>query len=168
MPDQFGNPANPAAHRLTTGPEILDQLAGDPVHAFVSAIGTGGTITGVGAILRERYPDCRIIGVEPARSAVLSGRPAGPHKIQGIGAGFVPDILDRSILGELRTVEDRDAYVMSKRLAREEGLLVGISAGANVFVAVEVARELGPNRRVVTILCDTGERYFSLDEYFQQ
>ena len=138
------------------------------MHAFVSAIGTGGTITGVGGLLRELYPACRVIGVEPARSAVLSGRPPGPHKIQGIGAGFVPDILDRSCLTELRAVEDRDAYDMSKRLAREEGLLVGISAGANVFVAAQVACELGPGKRVVTVLCDTGERYFSLDEYFQQ
>jgi cysteine synthase A len=108
-----------------------------------------------------------VIGVEPARSAVLSGQPPGPHKIQGIGAGFVPDTLDRSVLTELRGVEDRDAYEMSKRLAREEGLLVGISSGANVFVAGQVARELGPGRRVLTILCDTGERYFSLDEYFK-
>jgi len=168
LPDQFGNPANPAAHRQTTGPEIAEQLAGDPIHAFVSAIGTGGTITGVGGYLRERFPECRVVGVEPARSAVLSGRPPGPHKIQGIGAGFVPEIFDRSVMTDLRTVDDRDAYVMSKRLAREEGLLVGISAGANVFVAAEIARELGPGKRVVTVLCDTGERYFSLDEYFAQ
>jgi cysteine synthase A len=167
MPDQFGNPANPEAHRRTTAREILEQLAGDPVDAFVSAIGTGGTVTGVGSVLRERFPDCRVIGVEPARSQVLSGKPPGPHKIQGIGAGFVPATLDRSVLTELRTVEDRDAYAMSQRLAREEGLLVGISSGANVFVAAEVARELGPGRRVLTILCDTGERYFSLDEYFR-
>ena len=166
MPDQFRNPANPEVHRRTTGRELLEQLGGAEVHALVSAIGTGGTITGVGDVLRERYPGCRVIGVEPSRSAVLSGRPPGPHKIQGIGAGFVPEILDRSVMTELRTIDDRDAHATAKDLARSEGLLVGISAGANVFVARQIARELGPGARVVTILCDTGERYFSLDEYF--
>ena len=133
----------------------------------MSAIGTGGTVTGVGGVLREQFPACRVVGVEPARSAVIAGKPPGPHKIQGIGAGFVPDTLDRAVLTELRPIEDRDAYEMSKRIAREEGLLVGISSGANVFVAVEVARELGAGKRVLTLLCDTGERYFSLDEYFR-
>jgi len=167
MPDQFRNPANPAVHRRTTAQELLQQLDGQAVDAFVAAIGTGGTITGVGSILREHFPACRIIGIEPARSAVISGQPPGPHKIQGIGAGFVPEVLDRSLISEMRTIEDRAAYDMSKRLAREEGLLVGISAGANVLIASQVARELGPGKRVVTFLCDTGERYFSLDEYFQ-
>ncbi|MCG8418284.1 MAG: cysteine synthase A [Proteobacteria bacterium] len=186
MPDQFRNPANPEVHRRTTAVEILEQLAhavsGEsgagsatesspgfriPIDAFVSAIGTGGTITGVGSVLRDRVPGIQVIGVEPAASAVLSGQPAGPHKIQGIGAGFVPDILDRDVMTDILTIRDRDAYIMSKRLAGEEGLLVGISAGANVHVACEVARELGPGRHVVTVLCDTGERYFSLDEYFQ-
>jgi cysteine synthase A len=167
MPDQFRNPANPAVHRRTTAQEILQQINGNPIDAFVAAIGTGGTITGVGSVLRERFPACRVIGIEPARSAVISGQPPGPHKIQGIGAGFVPAVLDREVITEIRTIEDRDAYVMSKRLAREEGLLVGISAGANVLIASQVARELGPGKRVVTVLCDTGERYFSLDEYFQ-
>jgi cysteine synthase A len=167
MPDQFGNPANPHIHRRTTGPEILAQLGDNEVHAFVSAIGTGGTVTGVGGFLREHFPACRVVGLEPATSAVISGRPCGPHKIQGIGAGFVPAILDRSVLTELRTVEDRDAYAMAKRLAREEGLLVGISSGANVKVAVDLARQLGHGKRILTILCDTGERYFSLDEYFK-
>jgi cysteine synthase A len=167
MPQQFRNPANPEAHRRTTAVELLEQMQGRAVDAFVSAIGTGGTITGVGSVLKREFPGCRIIGVEPKTSAVISGGPPGPHKIQGIGAGFVPETLDRNLLSELRTIYDRDAYIMSKRLAREEGLLVGISAGANVHVACEVARELGPGRRVVTILCDTGERYFSLDEYFQ-
>ena len=167
MPDQFRNPANPEVHRRTTAVELLEQLGDQPIHAFVSAIGTGGTITGVGHVLRERFPGVQIIGVEPARSAVLSGQPPGPHKIQGIGAGFVPAILDRSVMTELRTVDDRDAWLTAKALAREEGLLVGVSAGANVFIASQVARELGPGKRVVTVLCDTGERYFSLDEYFQ-
>jgi cysteine synthase A len=166
MPDQFRNPANPEVHRRTTAAEILAQTEGRRIDAFVSAIGTGGTITGVGSVLRERFPGVRIIGVEPANSAVISGEPAGPHKIQGIGAGFVPENLDRSVLTELRTIEDRVAYDWARRLARQEGMLVGISAGANVAIAAQVARELGPGKLVVTVLCDTGERYFSLDEYF--
>jgi cysteine synthase A len=167
MPDQFNNPANPEAHRRTTGPEILEQLGGAGVDAFVASIGTGGTVTGVGGFLRDRFPAIAVIGVEPARSAVLSGKPPGPHKIQGIGAGFVPAILDRAVLDEIRLIEDRDAYLYKRRLACEEGLLVGISSGANVAVACAIARELGPGKRVLTVLCDTGERYFSLDEYFK-
>jgi cysteine synthase len=166
MPDQFRNPANPEAHRRTTAVELLEQLGDAPIDAFVSAIGTGGTITGVGQVLRDRFPGVRVVGVEPARSAVLSGKPPGPHKIQGIGAGFVPAILDRAVMTELRTVDDRDAWTTARALAREDGLLVGISSGANVFIARQIARELGPGKRVVTILCDTGERYFSLDEFF--
>ncbi len=170
MPDQFRNPANPEAHRRTTAVELLAQLVdgdgGAPIDAFVAAIGTGGTITGVGAVLRARFPAVRVVGVEPSGSAVISGRPPGPHKIQGIGAGFVPANLDRNVPTEIRTVDDRDAWNSAKDLARREGLLVGISAGANVFVARQIARELGEGKRVVTILCDTGERYFSLDEYF--
>jgi cysteine synthase A len=166
MPDQFRNPANPEVHRRTTAREILEQMEG-PIDALVSAIGTGGTVTGVGTVLRERFPHCRVVGVEPARSAVISGDPPGPHKIQGIGAGFVPEVLDRSVLTEMRTILDADAYRMKRRLAKEEGLLVGISAGANVHIAIELARELGPDKRVLTFLCDSGERYFSLDEYFE-
>jgi cysteine synthase A len=167
MPDQFNNPANPEVHRETTARELLEQLPGRRVDAFVAGVGTGGTITGVGQILRERFPDCRVIALEPAQSPVISGGSPGPHKIQGIGAGFVPRNLDRSVITEVQTVEDRAAYAMAKRLAREEGLLVGISSGANVSVACQVAREMGPGHVVVTVLCDTGERYFSLDEYFQ-
>jgi cysteine synthase A len=166
MPDQFANPANPEVHRTTTAPEILEQMGGE-VDGFVSAIGTGGTVTGVGSVLREHNPGCVIIGVEPSTSAVISGGEPGPHKIQGIGAGFIPDNLDQTVLTRVETIGDREAYDMSKRLAREEGLLVGISAGANVAVANRLARELGPEKRIVTVLCDTGERYFSLDEYFQ-
>jgi cysteine synthase A len=166
MPDQFSNPANPEVHRRTTGPEIVQQFQGHELSAFVSAIGTGGTITGVGGVLREAVPGCKIVGVEPARSAVLSGDRPGPHKIQGIGAGFVPKVLNREVMHDLRTVIDRDAYEMSRRLAREEGLLVGISSGANVHIAREVARDLGPECVVLTVLCDTGERYFSLNQYF--
>jgi cysteine synthase A len=168
MPQQFKNPANPEAHRRTTGPEILAQLdaLSTGVDAFVAGVGTGGTITGVGQVLRQRFPKVRIIAVEPQSSAVLSGGRPALHRIQGIGAGFVPEILDRGIISEVRTVSDRDAYLCKQRLAREEGLLVGISAGAAVRVSMDVARELGPGATVVTILCDTGERYFSLDEYF--
>ncbi len=167
MPDQFQNPANPQAHEDTTAVEILAQMAGEKVDALVSGIGTGGTVTGVGRVLRRVHPDCRVIGVEPENSAVLSGKPAGPHKIQGMGAGFVPQILDRDVLTEIRTIAERQAYDMSRRLAKEEGLLVGISAGANVHTACQLASELGPGHRIVTFLCDTGERYFSLDEHFQ-
>jgi cysteine synthase A len=166
MPQQFRNPANPAAHRRTTAPEILAALGGRAPDAFVSAVGTGGTITGVGEVLKARNPECRIVAVEPASSAVLSGGKPGPTKIQGIGAGFVPEVLNRAIIDEIRTVTDREAYDMKTRLARTEGLLVGISAGAAVHVAQQVAAELGPGKIVVTVLCDTGERYFSLDEFF--
>jgi cysteine synthase A len=165
MPQQFKNAANPEAHRRTTGPEILSQL-GRPPDVFVSAVGTGGTITGVGEILRQANPSCRIVAVEPQASAVLSGGPPGPSKIQGIGAGFVPDVLNRDLLDEIRTVSDQDAYATKVALAQKEGLLVGISSGAAMKIAIDVAREIGPGKRVVTVLCDTGERYFSLDEYF--
>lgn len=167
MPQQFRNPANPEAHRRTTAVEILAQLEGRTPDAFVSAVGTGGTITGVGEVLKQRYPDCRVIAVEPEASAVLSGGRVGPSKIQGIGAGFVPEVLNRAIIDEVRTVTDREAYDMKTQLARIEGLLVGISAGAAVHVARRLAAELGPGKRVITVLADTGERYFSLDEYFQ-
>jgi cysteine synthase A len=166
MLQQFENPANPEIHRRTTGPELLAQMEGRTIDGFVSAIGTGGTITGVGQILRAHNPKIRIVGVEPARSPVLSGGKPGPHKIQGIGAGFVPKVLDTSIYERVVVVQDEDAYRAKKRLAHEEGLLVGISSGAAVFVAEQLARELGPGKNVVTVLCDTGERYFSLDEYF--
>jgi cysteine synthase A len=165
MPDQFRNVANPDTHRRTTAVEILEQMDGR-IDAFVAAIGTGGTITGVGQMLREHVPGARVIGVEPAGSAVLSGKPAGLHRIQGIGAGFVPPVLDRSVLDEVRTITDEDAWHTAQELARREGLLVGISAGANVRIACDVARELGPGKRVVTILCDTGERYFSMGSKF--
>ncbi len=167
MPDQFQNPANPAVHMQTTAPEILEQMNGESIDGFVAGIGTGGTITGVGTILQSEAPDCIVCGVEPEGSAILTGGKAGLHKIQGIGAGFVPGILNRDVIDEIRTISDRDAYVMSKRLAKEEGLLVGISSGANVHIASQLAMELGPGKRVITILCDTGERYFSLDEYFK-
>jgi cysteine synthase A len=166
MPDQFRNEANPEVHRRTTAVEILEQTEGR-VDAFVSGIGTGGTITGVGQVLKQRVPGVRIIGVEPAASPVVSGGKPGLHRIQGIGAGFVPPVLDRSVLDEVRTIRDEDAWETAKLLARREGLLVGISSGANVRIACDVARELGPGKRVVTVLCDTGERYFSMEDKFK-
>lgn len=165
MPDQFSNPANPAIHRKTTGPEIVEALEGR-VDAFVAAVGTGGTITGCGEIIRERNPAAKIIAVEPAGSPVLSGGDPGPHKIQGIGAGFIPKVLNRTLLDRVVTVTDDEAYQTAKLLAKKEGLLVGISAGANVFAAQKIAEELGPGKNVVTILCDTGERYISIEKYF--
>ncbi|MBX3371095.1 MAG: pyridoxal-phosphate dependent enzyme, partial [Nitrospira sp.] len=165
MPDQFSNPANPAMHRKTTGPEIVDALDGR-VDAFVAAVGTGGTITGCGEVIKERNPAAKIVAVEPAGSPVLSGGDPGPHKIQGIGAGFVPKVLNRTLLDRVITVTDDEAYQTAKLLAKKEGLLVGISAGANVFAAQKIAEELGPGKNVVTILCDTGERYISIEKYF--
>ncbi len=165
MPDQFRNPANPEAHRRTTAAEIMAQTEGR-IDAFVAGVGTGGTITGVGHVLRELVPSAKIIAVEPAVSAVLSGKPAGLHRIQGIGAGFIPPVLDRSVIDEVRTVTDEEAWACAQELAKREGLLVGISSGANVAVAIQVARELGPASRVITILADTGERYFSMGSKF--
>ena len=165
MPDQFSNPANPDMHRKTTGPEIVNALDGR-VDAFVAAVGTGGTITGCGEVIRQRNPAAKIVAVEPAGSPVLSGGDPGPHKIQGIGAGFVPKVLNRALLDRVVTVTDDEAYQTAKLLAKKEGLLVGISAGANVFAAQKIAEELGPGKNVVTILCDTGERYISIEKYF--
>lgn len=165
MPNQFSNPANPAIHRKTTAPEIWEALEGK-IDAFVAAVGTGGTITGCGEVFKDRSPSIKIIAVEPAGSPVLSGGEPGPHKIQGIGAGFIPQVLNRSILDRVITVTDEDAYQTTKLLAKKEGLLVGISTGANVFAARQVAEELGPGKNVVTVLCDTGERYLSIEKYF--
>jgi cysteine synthase A len=165
-PQQFENPANPSVHYELTAPEIFQALGGEPVHAFVAAVGTGGTVSGVGRALRERFPDCRIVAVEPESCATISRGERGPSKIQGIAAGFVPKNYDASVPHEVRTVLDRRAYDTKRDLARREGLLVGISSGANVAIALDIAAELGPGKTVVTILCDTGERYFSLDEYF--
>jgi cysteine synthase A len=166
MLQQFQNPANPATHRDHTGREIIAQMEGLTIDGFVAAVGTGGTISGVGEALRARNPDVQIIAVEPDRSAVLSGEDPGPHKIQGIGAGFIPKVLNTDIYDHIARVRDEDAYRTKKELAHQEGLLVGISAGANVFAARRLAAELGPGKNIVTILCDTGERYFSLDHYF--
>jgi len=167
MPQQFENPANPAIHYAVTAQEILHAMAGEPVDGLVSAVGTGGTVSGVGRALTEKWPSCRVIAVEPETCATISRGERGPSKIQGIAAGFVPKNYDPRVPHEVRTVSDERAYRTKVNLARREGLLVGISAGANVAIAVDLARELGPGKTVVTFLCDTGERYFSLDEYFQ-
>ena len=161
MPQQFQNPANPDIHRRTTALEILEQTQGR-IDAFVCGVGTGGTLTGVGEVLKEKVPGVRIVAVEPARSPVLSGGKFRPHAIHGIGASFVPGVLNRAVIDRIIQVRDEDATVWSKRLCREEGLLVGISAGAAAFAACAVAGELGPEQVVVTVLPDTGERYLSL------
>ena len=163
MPRQFENSANPEIHRRTTALEILDGMDRN-IDAFVTGVGTGGTITGVGQVLRETLgKDVLIVAVEPARSPVLSGGRPGLSGIQGIGASFVPSVLDTDIYDEILRIEDKDAYDMTNRLAREEGLLVGISSGANVFAANQIAQKIGPGKQVVTLLCDTGERYLSVD-----
>ena len=160
IPNQFANPRNAEAHRRRTGPEILEQLGRAP-SAFVAGVGTGGTITGVGQALRAADPAVRLVAVEPEGSAVLTGGRPGPHPIQGIGAGFIPELLDRALLSEVRTIGPREARRLQVALAREEGLLVGLSSGANVKIALDVAAELGPGHTVVTVLADNGERYVS-------
>jgi cysteine synthase len=162
MPQQFSNPANPDVHRRTTAEEIWCDTDGE-VGAFVAGVGTGGTITGVGWMLRERSPETTIVAVEPATSPVLSGGTPGPHKIQGIGAGFVPEVLDRSVIDETIAVSDEDALETARLAAQREGILAGISAGANIRAALEVAaRSELAGKRVVTVVCDSGERYMSL------
>ena len=162
MPQQFENPANPQVHRETTAREILEATGGE-LDAFVVGVGTGGTVTGVGEVLKAHRPDILVVAVEPAASPVLQGGRARPHGIQGIGASFVPQVLNRAVLDRIVAVSDEDASATALRLTREEGLLVGVSAGANVYAALQVAEELGRGRRVVTVLPDTGERYLSLD-----
>jgi cysteine synthase A len=162
MPQQFNNPANPEAHRRTTAPEIIAATDGK-IDAFVAAVGTGGSITGIGEVLKAEIPGIAIIAVEPARSPVLQGGKPGITGIQGIGAGFLPGVLNKNVYSEVIGVKDEDALAMMGRLTREEGLLVGVSAGANVWASLQVAKKLGPGKRVVTILCDTGERYLSVN-----
>ena len=162
MPQQFENPANPEIHRRTTAREIL-VATGGRLDAFVVGVGTGGTITGVGEVLKGQSPNVLIVAVEPARSPVLQGGRAGITAIQGIGAGFAPGILNREVMDEIISVSDEDAISMSRRLSRDEGLLVGISAGANVVAALKVAKRLGEGKRVVTVLPDTGERYLTME-----
>jgi len=160
MPQQFKNFANPAVHRKTTALEILEQMEYD-IDAFVAGVGTGGTITGVGEVLKDRLPNVEVIAVEPLASSVLSGGKPGPHKIQGIGAGFVPDVINTKIYNKIEKVENEEAMEMGRRIAREEGILVGISSGAAIHAAVQVAKRLGKGKKVVVIAPDTGERYLS-------
>jgi cysteine synthase A len=161
LPDQFSNPANPEAHRRTTAPELLEALDGK-IDAFVCGVGTGGTITGVGEVLKAHDPACHVVAVEPASSAVLSGRAPGPHKIQGIGAGFVPPVLNRAIIDEVIAVEDEDAIETARLAARREGALIGISGGAALWAAIELGRRPDyKGRRIVVVLPDSGERYVS-------
>ena len=163
LPQQFENFSNPEVHRLTTGPEIADSL--DQVDAFISGIGTGGTITGAGGVLKERFPEVKIIAVEPEKSPVLSGGQSGPHKIQGIGAGFVPEVLDTDIYDEIIQVSDEDAYDTARKAARQEGILGGVSSGAAIYAALETAKKLGKGKTVVAILPSNGERYLSTPLY---
>ncbi|MDQ0273077.1 cysteine synthase A [Cytobacillus purgationiresistens] len=164
MPQQFKNLSNPEIHKLTTGKEIAEQM-GDQLDAFISGIGTGGTITGAGEVLREKYKDIKIYAVEPADSPVLSGGKPGPHKIQGIGAGFVPDILDTKIYDEIIPVANEDAFAQARRAAKEEGILGGISSGAAIHAALKVAKELGEGKKVLAIIPSNGERYLSTPLY---
>lgn len=166
MTHQFKNPANPEIHRKATAKEIMEATGGR-IDAFVAGVGTGGTITGVGEILKKHDQKIKVVAVEPETSAVLSGKKAGPHKIQGIGAGFIPEVLNRKAIDQIITVSDNDAFRASRRLTTEEGLFVGISSGAAAYAAIKVAKELGSGKRVVTVFPDTGERYFSMQQYFE-
>lgn len=164
MPQQFNNEANPEVHRRTTGKEIVEQM-GDQLDAFVSGVGTGGTITGAGQILREKYSDIKIYAVEPADSAILSGGKPGPHKIQGIGAGFIPEILNTKIYDSVIQITNDQSFEMARKAAKEEGILCGISSGAAIFAALKVAKELGKGKKVLAIIPSNGERYLSTPLY---
>jgi cysteine synthase len=166
MPQQFKNPANPQIHRETTGKELLEQaeyIGG--VDAFISGVGTGGTITGAGELLKEKYPNIRIVAVEPTASPVLSGGSPGPHKIQGIGAGFVPDTLDTDIYTDIVKVENEEAFEVARLVAKQEGILGGISSGAAIHAAKKIAKELGAGKNVIVIIPSNGERYLSTPLY---
>ena len=165
LPQQFKNAANAEVHRLTTGPEIVEAFEGLKLDAFISGIGTGGTITGAGEVLKSAYPEIEIIAVEPKDSPVLSGGNPGPHKIQGIGAGFVPDVLDTNVYTSVFTVENETAFEVARKVAREEGILAGISSGAAIYAAIETAKRLGAGSNVLAIVPSNGERYLSTPLY---
>ncbi|MCE9624325.1 MAG: cysteine synthase A [Deltaproteobacteria bacterium] len=167
LPRQFSNPDNSGTHRLKTAPEILREIPAEQIDALVVGVGTGGTLTGIGSVLKEMNPRCRIVAVEPEKAAVLSGKKPQVHYIQGIGAGFIPEILDRSLIDAVECVGDEEAHRASKFLARSEGLLMGISSGAAYVAALRVAKQLGSGKKVVTVFPDKGERYFSIEKYFQ-
>ncbi|MBB5181888.1 cysteine synthase A [Planomicrobium koreense] len=164
MPQQFKNEANPEVHRLTTGPEIVESM-GEQLDAFISGIGTGGTITGAGQVLKEHYPGIHIVAVEPTDSPVLSGGKPGPHKIQGIGAGFVPEVLNTKIYDEIIQVTNDQSYETARKAAREEGILGGVSSGAAIYAALQVAKKLGKGKKVLAIIPSNGERYLSTPLY---
>ncbi|WP_145468112.1 cysteine synthase A [Staphylococcus pettenkoferi] len=164
-PQQFENPANPKIHELTTGPELVEQFEGKTIDAFLAGVGTGGTLTGAGKVLKEKYPDIQLVAIEPEASPVLSGGEPGPHKLQGLGAGFVPDTLDTNIYQEVIKVGNETAMEMSRKVAKEEGILGGISSGAAIYAAIEKAKELGKGKTVVTVLPSNGERYLSTPLY---
>ncbi|WP_088014788.1 cysteine synthase A [Gottfriedia acidiceleris] len=164
VPQQFNNIANPEVHRLTTGPEIVEQM-GDQLDAFISGVGTGGTISGAGAVLKEAYPGINIVAVEPEDSPVLSGGKPGPHKIQGIGAGFIPETLNTDIYDEIVQIKNDDAMETARKVAKEEGILVGISSGAAISAAIQVAKKLGKGKKVLAIIPSNGERYLSTALY---
>ncbi len=165
-PRQFENRQNPEAHKETTAREILEDFP-NGVDALVAGVGTGGTLTGVGEVLKNKFPSIKIVAVEPKASAVLSGSKPGTHRIQQLGVGFVPKVLNRNVIDQVEVVTDNEAYAMTRRLSREAGILVGISSGANVHSAVGVAKELGLRKKVLTFLCDAGQRYFSLEQFFK-
>lgn len=165
VPQQFNNPSNPEIHRQTTGKEIVEQFGDDQLDAFVAGIGTGGTITGAGEVLKEAYPSIKIYAVEPSDSPVLSGGKPGPHKIQGIGAGFVPDILNTEVYDEIFPVKNEEAFEYARRAAREEGILGGISSGAAIYAALQVAKKLGKGKKILAIIPSNGERYLSTPLY---
>lgn len=165
MPQQFHNQANPETHRRTTAVEIIKNMGDNAVDCFVAGVGTGGTITGVGEVLKGRYHDTAVVAVEPNKSAVLSGSPPGPHGIQGIGAGFIPKVLNVNIIDKVVPVDEHDAYHTARRLAREEGLLVGVSSGAACYAALQMADELGRGKNLVVVFPDSGERYLHTDSF---
>ena len=164
-PQQFENPANPEIHALTTGPELVEQFEGKQIDAFLAGVGTGGTLSGVGKVLKEKYPNVEIVAIEPEASPVLSGGEPGPHKLQGLGAGFVPDTLDTNIYDSIIKVDNDTAMETSRRVAKEEGILAGISSGAAIHAAIQKAKELGKGKTVVTVLPSNGERYLSTPLY---